>query len=617
MNTPRRSLVRRLGAAGRLGVTAAPGALAAFATLTMLAGLLPVAAAWLMKMLLDSLVGGTGTLAGPGAGLVLAGVLGAALPHLTRYLQAHLEREVGLLAQDRLFAAVERFLGLARFENPRFLDRLRLAEQAGRTTVGRVLEGALTTAQAAITITGYLGALLLISPALATLVLGAGVPTMAAELALSRRRARMFWRIAPVERREIFYSDLLTSVEAATEVRLFGIGGFLRARMLSERRTANAAKRAVDGREAMVQTGLGLLAALVAGAGLLWAVTGAGSNALSIGDVTMFIAAIAGVQGGVSALTGSLAGVHQALLLFDHYIDVTTAGSDLRVPARPRPLAPLRAAIELRDVWFRYSDEHPWVLRGVDLRIPHGQSVALVGLNGAGKSTLVKLLCRFYDPTRGSITWDGADLREVDVAELRGRIGAVFQDYMHYDLTAAENIALGDLDALDDRRRIEAAAERAGVHPMLSALPYGYDTLLSRMFLMESEKDDPVTGVMLSGGQWQRLALARALLRERRDLMILDEPSAGLDAEAESEIHASLKRHRHGETSLLISHRLGAVRDADLIVVLRDGRIAEQGDHRALLAAGGEYARLFALQAAGYHGERAATLPCPQPAATP
>ncbi|WP_324605805.1 ABC transporter ATP-binding protein [Streptomyces sp. NRRL S-481] len=373
--------------------------------------------------------------------------------------------------------------------------------------------------------------------------------------------------------------------------------------MLTERRTANAAKRAMDRREVLLQAGLALLAALVSGGGLLWAVSAARAGALSVGGITMFAAAVAGVQAALATLAAEVARSHQALLMLDHYLTVTTAEPDLPTAGRPAALPPLRQGIELRDVWFRYSEDHPWVLRGVSLRIPYGTTVALVGLNGAGKSTLVKLLCRFYDPTRGAVLWDGVDIRHVDAAELRRRIGAVFQDYMHYDMTAAENIAMGDLSALDDRRRIELSAGRAGIHDTLAGLPHGYDTLLSRMFLMESDRDDPSTGVVLSGGQWQRLALARAFLRARRDLMILDEPSAGLDAEAEHEIHTALARHRGGRTSLLISHRLGAVREADLIVVLAEGRVVEQGHHTELMAAGGRYARLFSLQAAGYGSE--------------
>jgi len=240
------------------------------------------------------------------------------------------------------------------------------------------------------------------------------------------------------------------------------------------------------------------------------------------------------------------------------------------------------------------------VLRGVNLTIPHGHALALVGLNGAGKSTMVKLLCRFYDPDRGAILWDGVDLRDVPVDDLRAKIGAVFQDYMCYDLSAAENIGLGDVSVMEDRERVVAAARRAGAHDIVAGLPRGYDTFLSRMFFDEADREDPETGVLLSGGQWQRLALARAFLRDRRDLMILDEPSSGLDAEAEHEVHSSLRRHRDGATSVLISHRLGAVRDASAIAVLAEGRVAELGSHDELIASGGEYARLFRLQASGY-----------------
>ncbi|MFF4380023.1 ABC transporter ATP-binding protein [Kitasatospora sp. NPDC001547] len=593
----------------RLAAEAAPGALAGYAACSLAAAALPVVLAWLTRSLLDALTGhgGPAMPAVLGGGLVAAGVVTTLLPQLTRYLAAQVQRRTGLLAQEQLFTAVDGFTGLARFEDPRFLDRLRLAQQAGRTAVGQALEGLLGTARSVLVVVGFLGSLLVVGPALAAVVLLAGAPVLAAELTLGRRRVRLLWDIGPTERRELFYSELLTSVAAAKEVRLFGTGAFLRGRMLAERRTADTARRLLDRREVRVQSALGVLAALVSGCGLLWAVELARTGVITPGGVTMFVAAVAGVQGALAGLAATTAVAQQALLLFAHHLAVLDSGPDVRLPRTFRTLPPLREGIELRDVWFRYSPDHPWVLRGVDLFIPCGASVALVGLNGAGKSTLVKLLCRLYDPTCGVILWDGVDLREIDPAQLRARIGAVFQDFMHYDLTAAENIALGDLAALDDRPRIEAAAERAGVHRALAALPGGYDTLLSRTFLPPGARADRTTGLVLSGGQWQRLALARALLRERRDLMILDEPSAGLDAEAEYEVHQSLRQARSGRTSLLISHRLGAVREADRIVVLREGRVVESGGHDQLMAAAGAYQRLFALQSRGYRTAEAAS----------
>jgi ATP-binding cassette subfamily B protein len=324
---------------------------------------------------------------------------------------------------------------------------------------------------------------------------------------------------------------------------------------------------------------------------------------ITAGDVTMLVAAIGGVQVALTSVTMSLASAHQQLLLFEHVLAVVDAGPDLPAAAHPVPVPALERGIELRDVWFRYSDAHPWVLSGVDLFLPAGEAVALVGRNGAGKSTLVKLLCRLYDPTKGAILWDGVDLRDMDVAELRRRIGAVFQDFMHYDLTAAENIALGDVDAVGECERITAAARLAGIHDTVAGLPHGYDTMLTRIFSSHEDEADPETGVALSGGQWQRLALARALLRDKRDLLILDEPSSGLDAVAEHEVHTRLREHRAGRTSVLISHRLGAVRAADQIVVLDAGAIVERGTHDELMATGGLYAELFRLQSAGYREE--------------
>jgi ATP-binding cassette subfamily B protein len=573
-----------------------------YGTLELVAAVVPVGVAWLTKFALDAIVersiGGT-TLAWMGGGLVAAGLMAAVLPHLSRYLRQELERRIGLTAQDRLFAATERLTGLARFENPVFLDRLALAQGAGGSTPGMVVFGVLAICRGAITIVGFLGSLLMISRWLALAVLLAAVPALAAELRLSRLRAAMMWRISPMERREIFFQRMLASVQAAKELRLFGTARHFRELMTAERREANAQHRRMDRRDLITQSGLGALAAALAGAGLLWALFTARSGGFTAGDIPLLIASVAGVQTAAASLVSEVTQANHRLLLFDHYLTITTGGPDLPVPAEPHPAPPLRRGIEVRGVWFRYSPEHPWALREVNLSIPSGRSVGLVGRNGAGKSTLVKLLCRFYDPERGAILWDGVDLRDMDPAELRSRIGAVFQDYMEYDLTAADNVGLGDIGN-GDIDRVQAAARKAGVHDALAALPRGYDTLLSRLFSAKPGDDDTEVGVHLSGGQWQRVALARAFLRDQRDLLILDEPSSGLDAEAEHEIHTRLREHRAGRTSVLISHRLAAVRDADLLVVLDQGRIVERGVHAELMARGGNYAQLFTLQADGY-----------------
>ena len=598
----RARLARAAGAAVRLTARAAPGQLALHAVVTVLAAILPVATAWLTKLVLDATARHEGTLArllGLVAGLAATGLVAAALPQVAQYLRATLQRAVARTALDRLYTAVNRLVGLRELEDPAFLDRLRLAQQAAGETPARVLEYGFSFGQATLTLIGLLVALVTVSPLMAGVVVLAGLPTLLAELALSGRRVRTMWDVAPFERRELFYGMLLTSAAAAREIRLFGAGRFLVGRMLTERRGADDARQRLERRELAVQASLELVGAAVAGAALVRAVAGAWTGSLSVGDIAILVAGVAGVQAALTALVTAVANGHQQLLLLDHYLSILDSAPAVPAVAAAPP-APLADGIELRDVWFRYGPGLPWVLRGVTLTLRAGTATALVGRNGAGKSTLIKLLCRFYEPTRGAIRWDGRDLADIPADELRARIGAVFQDFMEYDLTVAENIGIGDVGAGFDRHAIEAAARRAGAHKQVAALPRGYDTMLSRVFFTEQDKDDPVTGMTLSGGQWQRLAVARALLRADPDLLILDEPSSGLDAEAEHDVHARLRRHRAGRTSLLVSHRLAAVRDADLIVVLDDGAVAETGSHDALLDADGIYAGLFRRQAEGY-----------------
>jgi ATP-binding cassette, subfamily B, bacterial len=573
----------------------------ASALLVTVSGTTPAATAWLQRAILNGLVP-----AGPGGHLIIlaaalggVGLISATVPYARRSIEAEMRLRLGLLVQDNLYRSINSFPGLSRFESPRFADKLQLVQQVASSTASSFVTSVLSAGQALITAATLSTTLYVISPAMAGLVALSAVPAVWAQARNSGRQADLAWRASPASRRQVFYARLLFDQAAVKEVRLFGLGDFLRGRMLAELRSIHRGQRALDRQTLRVQSSLALLSSLIAAGGLIWVVWQAAGGRLPIGDVTMFAIAIIGVQGSISGLITSLAQIAQSMLLFGHYDDLVSIGPDLPLAERPRPLPALREGIELRDVWFRYDDEHPWVLRGLSLFIPCGGSAAVVGLNGAGKSTLVKLLCRFYDPARGSIRWDGTDIRDVAPAELRQRMGTVFQDYMCYDLTAAENIGMGDLARLGDYRRIREAAELAGADAAISRLPQGYDNLLSRMFA-GADGEDPETGVILSGGQWQRLALARGLMRADRDLLILDEPSSGLDAEAEYAVHQRLRGLGAGRTSLLISHRLSSVRDASVIYVLSGGQVTEQGTHDELMAADGEYQRLFTLQANGY-----------------
>jgi ATP-binding cassette subfamily B protein len=587
-----------VAAAWRIAWRAARSTTLSAIVLTVIAGVLPTASAWLGKLLFDELAKGRSAGADRIVGLAVATTVALACATAVglalAYCNAVIRSRAVVAAEDQLVGAIGAMPGLRLLESPAFLDQVRLAEQGTQAAPAAVLTFGQQAIRAVVAVAGFGGAILLIWPPMALLLVAALVPAAVSQLALSNLRVRESEAIMVTQRERFLFRSLSSESRAAKEIRLFGLAGLFRTRMLAAVRVASESECAVQRRIAVTGIGLGVLSAMMAGVALVVAAGRVVRGELLLGDVTLFTAAVAGVQTAVGGLLSQLGHTRAALRLFRHYQAVVRASTDL--PMGTASVPPLRTGIELRDVWFRYDEDGPWVLQGVDLAIPCGASVGLVGMNGAGKSTLVKLLCRFYDPDRGQICWDGVDIREFDIDALRRRIGATFQDFTNYDLTAAENIGIGDVDRLTDLDRIRAAARLAEIDDALVSLPRGYRTLLSRAFF---DVDDHA-GAALSGGQWQRVALARSLLRDEADLLILDEPSSGMDAVAEYRINRTLQAHRAGRTSLLISHRLSALREADLIVVLDHGRIVERGTHRELLDARGPYERLFALQAKGY-----------------
>ncbi|GIE36060.1 multidrug ABC transporter permease [Actinoplanes italicus] len=604
MDPVRTGGLRVVRAAVVLCVRAAPGTVALSFVMMFVGGVTPVGLAWSTKLLLDGITAGdpAGRNAGV-AGLVVLGVLTALLSHVRRYCDQELSRRVKVRTQIELFTAVSAYQGLAEIEDSAFHDRLRIARDASEFAPVQIMSSLLTLASSVITLAGFGYTLLRASPWLAGLVLLSALPTLRAQIRLARRHGEMIVRASPFWRRQAFYAALLLDPRAAKEIRLFGLAGNLRTRMAREIHAGQAEERAQDRETLRVDLGLAAMTSVLSGAALAYLAARIAAGHGTAGDLVVLIAALAATQTALTSAVLDVATTGELITTFGHYIDLTS-----RARPQPRPVAELAALtgeIAFHDVWFRYAPGQEWVLRGLDLVIPRGRSVALVGENGAGKSTIVKLLCGFYAPVRGRITWDGVDLADIEPLELRRRIRATFQDFMTYELSAADNIEVGDIGGGRGRADLAAAADWAGIGETLAGLPRGYDTLLSRTF-SDSAGDgghEPTPGVVLSGGQWQRLALARAVLRTSADLLILDEPSSGLDVRAEHEIHRRLSELRRGRTSLLISHRLNTVRDADTIVVLRDGVVAERGDHAALMAAGGVYAGLFRLQAAGFADE--------------
>lgn len=502
----------------------------------------------------------------------------------------------GLLAERFSIATSVRLmehaatLDLQDFEDSESQDKL---ERARRQASGRMalMSQLFSQAQDAVTIVSLAAGLALFTPWLILLLLAALVPAFLGEAHFSAKGYALAYTRTADQRTLDYLRRTGASAETAKEVKIFGLHAFLidRYRQLATdyyRDTrALAVSRAWWG---TLLTTIGTLGYYGAFAYLAWR-TVAGD--FSIGDLTFGAASFRRLRG---LLEGLLAGFSQlagqALYLDDlfSFFDLSPA---ITSPPNPRPFpVPIRQGFVFEDVGFRYPGNEQWAVRHLNFTLKAGEVLALVGENGAGKTTLVKLLTRLYDPTEGRILLDGYDLRAYDLDAVRANLGVIFQDFVRYDLTAAENIAVGRMSQRDDRARIEAAAQRSLADEVVKKLPKGYDQILGRRFR---------GAVDLSGGEWQKLALARAYMRDAQ-LLVLDEPTAALDARAEFEVFERFKELMHGKTGVLISHRFSSVRMADRILVLVDGTVEASGTHAELLAQRGRYAELFELQAAGY-----------------
>jgi ATP-binding cassette subfamily B protein len=387
---------------------------------------------------------------------------------------------------------------------------------------------------------------------------------------------------------------VLTRDSTVKEVKTFGLGPLILGRFASLYETVVAEDRQLARRRVLWGTSLGLIAVVAFYACYAWVAAAAAAGSVTLGDMAFALAAFRQGQSAFQAILSSVGSmVEDALFmsnLFD-YLAVEANGEVARVsPALSPPRGPGLNTLELVNVSFRYPGRDDIVLNDISMVVKPGEKIALVGDNGAGKSTLVKLLMRLYEPTSGEILYGGINLKDMDPADLRSRFGAVFQDFVKYQLPIKENVGIGDVDRMDDAGAVARAVTKAGADSLVDKVG-GVDTMLGGWF---------EEGQELSGGQWQKLALARGFMRDDAEVLVLDEPTAAVDARAESELFEKIKELAKNKTAFLISHRFSTVRMADRILVLENGKVLEEGSHDELVARGGKYAQLFALQAKGY-----------------
>jgi ATP-binding cassette subfamily B protein len=569
----------------------------ALGALTLVGGLVPLGVAYAGKRIVDAVVSRDhdATLRWVLAELALVvaiALVQRGLGLVRNVLGARLGVDINVTILEKALGLELRF-----FEDPDFYDKLTRARREASSRPIALVTTAFGLVQSIITLVGY-GALLVRFSGWAVLALClATVPATIAEMRFSKLAFKIRnWR-SPESRRLVYLEYVLANDEHAKEVKLFGIGP-----MLLERYKALSEEFYEEDRKLYVKRAKWTQLLSLVGTGTFYGAYAAmalmaAAGALTLGNMTMYVVAF---RQGQQAFQSALAAIGE---MYEHnlymsnlweYLKLAGDGAVAGAGARAGTSSAggdASAGIVLEDVGFKYPGKDAWALRHVSLSIPAGESLALVGQNGAGKTTLVKLMTRLYEPTEGRILLDGRDLREWDPEVLRKRFGVLFQDFNQYQLKIRENVGMGSVEHLEDEPRIHRAVESGGAGEIVSSLEGGLDAPLGRWFQ---------DGTELSGGQWQKIALARGFMREEADILVLDEPTAALDAEAEHAVFARFRELAEGRTTIVISHRFPTVRMARNIVVLDHGSVIERGTHDELVARGGQYAKMFALQAEGY-----------------
>jgi ATP-binding cassette subfamily B protein len=570
-----------------------PRLLTGIAVLTVLSGALPGAIAWLGKLIVDAVVHAQGADPGPVLVLVAAegglvagrAVVARGLDVAGQLLRAKLGFRVNVLILEHALR-----LSLDRFEDADFYDKLTKARRQASFRPLALAQRLFGFGQDAITLATYAALLVAFSPWALLAMVAASVPAFVVETRFSQAAFRLFSWQATETRQQQYLESVLAKDDTAKEVKLLGLGPMLLGRYRAIFDRLYGEDRALTLRRGAWATALGLLSTGTLYGMYAWIATATVRGTIGLGDMTMYLLVFRQSQQVLTNVLGSVGGMVEDNLYLSAlfgFLDGAEAERTGGATEGPDP----GDGVRFEGVRFRYPDATTPALDGVDLHVRPGEKLALVGENGSGKTTLIKLLAGFYTPTEGRITVDGLDVREWDLEALRRRIGVIFQDFVRYQLLVGENVGVGDVDRLDDQAAWRDAADKGLALPVIEGLEHGFETQLGRWFPHGRE---------LSLGQWQKVALSRAFMREKADILVLDEPTASMDAEAEYRIFERFRDLTTGRIAILISHRFSTVRMADRIAVLDHGRLTEVGSHDELVAADGRYARLFSLQAEGY-----------------
>lgn len=561
-------------------------------------GMLPLLILYLMKLAVESVEGTLGydTIGGFNSVTVLIALLGAAT--LLEAVSSSVDRVIsmvqGNVVTDRMYDvlhAKSTEVDLEYYESAQYHDTLHRAQEEASVRPARVLNNLRQLIQNSISVTAIGVLLLWLHWGVVFVLLAAALPGVFVRIKYAKKMHIWERHSTPLERQAAYLNGMLTKDAYAKETRLFGLGSLFTDRFRRLQSQLRSEKVSIATKKTFAEL-LTISTAICVSFGLLgYLAMRTVQGLMSLGDLVMFYAAVQRGQALIRQVFNSIADLYEDDLFLGNLYKFLELKPRLQEPARPKPMSrPLKSGIVFDHVSFRYPGDEHRVLEDIALTIRPGEHVALVGENGAGKTTIAKLLCRLYDPTSGAITLDGIDLRQYGTQDLRRSVSVVFQDYSRYQLTARENIWLGNINVPPDSRYVDRAARKAGIHPVISQLANGYDTVLGKSF---------DGGQELSAGEWQKIAIARALLHDG-EIIVLDEPSSSLDAQAEYEIFERFHQLMKGKTAILISHRLSTVKMVDRIYVLKHGRIAESGTHKELMKESRIYAGMFETQAQRY-----------------